>query len=364
MKSKLTAVFFLIPTLIFLFACQNQSGREHSEFLVIDTLSIHYFDEVISTESGLLADPRELVIPGDQQIAVYDHGVKRIILFDHDGNKHGEFGNTGRGPGEWDSMGGAADLNFAEGRFFSTNRERFLFDLYDREGNHQFSVPFPQYMRYSQKQLLPGSLLLVTTGGREDALAVTLDLNDHGKITEKIGLPEAEPFDVRNFEEERLTYASGDIPEHAFNEALAVKNDNGYFILMNTLGELRRYNTAGDLIFRKSLPENVLHPIFDFIVRQNRETSPHSAVPLRYVQKIQLNGDLVYLLIPKIHPEADELDSRLLVYNNEGTLLEHLVFPDPGNEFFFYDFAVSPDNTLFLIDILNARIMKLELDAI
>lgn len=350
----------ILALLTFLLAsCQSYSDQDELQSIEIDTLQVIDLAEIVSAESALLGEPREIVSMNEKHLAVYDHAYKKIIIFNSEGDKLDEFGNVGEGPGEWDSMSGAADLNFDSDLFFTNNRGRFLFDLYNRSGNHIRSISYPQYLNYSHKTLLPDGKLLVTTNGRENALAAVMDLNEMGNIIKRIGSPESEFSEARNIEQERLKYSNGEIPENDRNRALAAKGDDGYFIFMNALGELRHYSEDGELLFQKEIPEIIKTSVFDFVVHQNKEVArEHTVIRLAYARKMLINDDLIYLFMPKPHPGANELDFRMLVYNTNGELQKHYVFTDPEDESFLYDFTISNENNIYFIDVMSSKILK------
>lgn len=358
MKIKIQLFLFTLLPLL-LASCQSYSGEQESQAIVIDTLLVNDLETIVSTESALLGEPREIVSMHEHNLAVYDHAYKKIILFNSEGEKLDEFGNVGEGPGEWDAMSGAADLHFISDRFFTTNRGRFLFDLYDISGNHIKSIPFPQYLNNSHKTVLTDDKILVVTNGRENALAAVMDLNEEGNIIQKIGSPDSEYSEVRNIEQERVAYSNGVIPENDRNRALAAKGEDGYFIFMNALGELRHYSDDGEHIFQKEIPDLIKTSVFDFVVHQNKEElREHTVMPLEFAREMKIHDDLIYLFMPKPHPGATELDFRLLVYNSNGELQKHYVFEDPENESFLYDFAISSDNTVYFIDVMRSKILK------
>lgn len=357
-----TQLLILAVLPLTLASCQNHYGQQEPQSIVIDTLHVSELELIVSTESALLGEPREIVAINEQQFAVYDHAYKKIIVFDNNGDKLNEFGNVGEGPGEWDAMAGAAEIDFVSDRFFTTNKGRFLFDLYDRSGNHIRSISFPQYLYFSHKSLLPDEKLLITTNGRENALAVVMDLNEEEEIIQRIGTPESEYSEGQNFEQERTAYSNGDIPKSDLNRALAARGKDGYFLFMNTLGELRLYSEEGDLIFNKEIPDFIKTTVFDFIIHQNKEEVPkNSVMPLKYARELKVHDDLIYLYMPKPHPEAD-LDFRMLVYDSNGELLKHYVFVDNENESFLYDFAISEDNHIYFIDVMSAEILRFSPD--
>jgi len=306
----------------------------------------------------MLAEPREIVPAEKGELAVYDHGLKQIVIFSSKGEKIHAFGNVGGGPGEWSVMSGAADFNYLNGLFFAANRERFLFQLHDKHGNHLRSIPFPSYMNYSDKTWFSDHQLLVTTKGEDGALAVVLDLDANGDVLKRIGLPEAEPEERLSLEQERIAYSNEEIPETEKNAALAAKGEGGYYLFMNTLGELRHYSEEGELVLVQELPEEVLKPVFEFVATHNRNGPPHAVFPLRYAHRMLMKKGHIYLFMPRPHHEAPNLKSRVLVFDTDGKLIKHLVLEDPDNEAFLYDFTVAEDGDLYFIDIMNSQVLK------
>lgn len=349
-------IFALLPLL--LASCQNYSGQQDPQSIGIDTLRLSNLATTVSTESALLGEPREIVSMDNKHFAVYDHAYKKIIIFNSEGDKLDEFGKVGEGPGEWSSMSGASDLNFVSDLFFTNNRDRFLFDLYNSSGNHIRSISYPQYLNYSHKTLLPDGKLLVTTNGRENALAAVMDLNEEGKIIQKFGLPESEYSEGRNFEQERITYSNGEIPENDLNEALAAKSKDGYFLFMKALGELRHYSDDGELIMQQEIPEKIKKNRFDYVITRNKnDVREHTVMPLEYAREIKILNGLIYLFMPKPDPGALDLDFRMLIYNSDGELLKHYLFVDPEDESFLYDFTVGNDNNIYFIDVMKSKIL-------
>jgi len=362
MKLKIYLFLFGLPALL-LASCQTYSEDQESQSLAIDTLLISDLEPIVSSESALLGEPREIVSIHEYNFAVYDHAHKKIIIFNNEGDKLYEFGAIGGGPGEWDTMSGAADLNFISDRFFTTNRGRFLYDFYDISGNHIKSISFPQYLSNSHKTVLKDDKLLVATNGRENAIAAVMELNEEGNIIQRIGSPESEYSEVRNIEQERVAYSNGVIPESDRNRALAAKGEDGYFIFMNALGELRHFSDDGELIFQIEIPDLIKTSVFDFVVHQNREELREQTVmPLAYAREMLMHEDLIFLFMPKPHPASMDLDFRMLIYNSTGELLKHYVFEDPENESFLYDFAISSDNTIYFIDVMRSEVLSFDPD--
>jgi hypothetical protein len=342
-------------------ACNNEADPGAKSSTTSDSLEIDALNVVISTDSEILGEPREIVNMDEDQFAVYDHAYKKIMVFDKTGEKKYEFGNTGEGPGEWDPMGGARDLSYHNGTFFSNNGSRYLFDLYNKDGSHIKSISYEPYLDYAHKLLIDKNRLLTTTNGGENSLAVVLDLENELAVIDSLGEPAAGFRQRPNFEEQRTTYANGELPEGALNEALVTKIDNDHIIFMNTLGEMRRYSQDGEILFEVEIPSDVKETIFNYIVDVNKnESPPHSVRPLEYAKDIQHKNGLIYLFMPIKHPDREGLEARFLIYNKNGSLLSHYVFKPDEKETILYDFTVDEENVVYFVDVMNARVLSFD----
>lgn len=342
---------------ITLFSCQSEPQQNH-QALAIDTLRIQDFEVVVSSESELLADPRDLALRNGNGFAVYDNGLNQIILLDKEGNKTHSFGQTGRGPGEWGRSFGATDLNFVDDQFLIYNRETYSFQLYDAVGQHLRTTRYEQQLNYNFKSLLPDQTVLVATDGRDSSLAVMLDLKDGGTILQKYGTPESEYMEMWQFEDERVSYSNGIVPPRALNDVLVAKTDEGAVLFFKATGELRHVSDEGAILFSQEIPATIKEPVFQHVVRQNKEfTRPHTLFPLEFADLMRVKNNLIYLFKMKKAESGDGLDSRILVYDMSGNMINHYVYSDPNNEAFIGMMVVSDDNEFYFIDS-NARILK------
>ena len=355
LRLSLFSVLFIL-----VHAC-SQDGPPQANIPSVDPQSVQIgsLDVVISQETDLLGEPREIVYMDEQHFAIYDHAFNKIMVFDTSGSKQYDFGSVGRGPGEWDPMSGAADLNFRNDQFLTTNREEFRLDLFSREGEHIKTIPYSHYPRYSQKVWIADNELLVSTLGKENALAVVTSLDDEEDIRQRIGKPATNYSQRVDLDQERQAYANGEIPESAQNEALAAKTEDGFILFINALGEIRKYSDQGELLFKKLIPNTVRDPIFDHIVQRNTELdSPGVVAPLQYAKDVQVKNGLLYIFIPKQGLDPNLPDSQLLIYDLQGELKKQLVFTDPQREHFLYDMMIDHKNTIYLIDIMNAQVLR------
>lgn len=361
MKTNDLLVLTLILITIFLCACENKSESNITSSVTTTTLKIDSLDVVISTASEMLGEPREIVNMDEDHFAVYDHAYKKIMVFDKTGDKKYEFGNTGEGPGEWDPMSGATDLSFMENKFITSNPGRLLFDAFDREGNHLWAKSFPSFMSNSSKQWMDDLNLFTSTFGRENALAVVMDMNSDGEITERIGEPATHYSKRLDLDQERNSYANGDVPESAKNEVLVAAFDRGYLLFVNSTGELKKYNEERKLLFTSQIPKDVKDQIFNYVVSKNKEIqSPGVVFPLEYAKSIEVKNDLTYVFMPKIGIEGNLPESRIIVFDLNGDLKNQYVFTDQTNTSFLYDMAIDDKNMIYLIDIMNARVLSFD----
>ena len=344
----------------FMLACQQkQDQTSPNEEVKADSIKVSDLQVVIASDSATFAMPSDIVAVGEDAFAVYDYGFNKVLVFNNEGEKQFEFGRTGRGPGEWDPQMKAGDLSYSEGQFLLNSRGQYKFDLYDSEGNYLKSIAYPQYLNNSHKALLDNRRLLVATEGREESLAAILDMDDDGTIEHTVGAPEVPPSEKPEFNKQRLAFSKGEIPDQVKNKALVVKTVEGYALLMNALGELRLYSGDGGLLNTTILPESVRKPIFNYVVELNQDGNlpPNSVMSLGYIQEMKTKDDLIYLLT-RNYPNSEGIHSHLLIYNSEGELQKHITFIDDEQASFLYDFFISAEGRIYLLDAIITRVLK------
>jgi hypothetical protein len=352
----------LVLGFVFTISCSSGEQPEAGDTRVTVTdIDSDSLSTVIDTESAVLAGPTEIIRTDDNRIAVMDRGRNSVLLMNEDWEETGSFGSTGSGPGEWDEMSGAGNLTYGNGRFIVSNRGSFRFDIYDSTGEFEKSVPYPEYMNYQWKAMLPDGQLMVATAGQEDALAVILDPEEEGSIRNTFGDPEPLETERINFEVERTALASGEVPPRLKNQAIVQAFGDGYLLMMNGLGELRYYSQNGDLAWTRPLPETVTSPILDLVVSINEEGRPHTIYPLQYAFDMKTVNGLVYVLTTT-HPEAEEIRQRLMVYDESGSLVNHYRFSHSGQEMILHQMAPMPDGTVYFTDPMNAEIVQFSPD--
>lgn len=358
MKHLFTVSLF-ISIILFSSACTNQATTNGDKSTEVDSLQINAMNVVVPTSSELLGEPRELVLMDEQHFAVYDHAYQKMMVFDTSGTKQYEFGSTGRGPGEWDPMSGATDLNFRNNQFLTNNREEFKLDLYDREGAHIRSIPYKYYPRYSDKVWMEDEQLLAATHGKDSTLAVVTNLNNNEEIVLSIGTSATDYLERMDLDQERESYTNGEVPESAKNEALVAKAPDGFILFINAVGEIQRYSNEGELLFKKLIPNYVKQPIFDHAIQRNKELdSPGVVYPLEYAKDIRVENGLLYIFMPKKGLDGNVPDAQILIYDLDGMLQKQYVFTDQENSHFLYDMIIDEQSNIYLIDVMNAQILS------
>lgn len=355
MKNIFCFLFFLLLALT---SCQDNENIQDrkSHQVAIDTLFIDDFEMLISAESDLLAQPSQLAIMDENTFAVHDRGLGKIVVFDRNGEKQFEYGRAGSGPGEWDP--GFMGLDYYADRFIVTDRNAFRFLLFDRDGTHLKTIEIPDYIRLADQKLLTENRVLSSSSGHQESLALILDLDENEAIIERIGSPEVRPPETRNFDEIREILSSGNIPDALRNEALVAGSDKGIVIFMNVLGELRFYDTDGQLRWQQKLPDEITVPLWDFVIEKNQQARESAYLNPMHATNLRLMDNRIYLLTLK-YPEADEMDVRLLVYNLDGNLIRHTVLLDADDELALWNFDVDNHHRLYFVDAAYGRILRL-----
>lgn len=344
--------------MIGLSACNSETGSTNGYDEVIrGEFTPEKFTTVIDTDSGLLAEPIELIGAGEGRLAIMDYGLNRILLFDDEGNQLQEMGGTGSGPGEWSQMSGAGDLIFTGNHFIVSNRERFHFDIFDNEGSFERSVSYPRYMNYGSKAGIDENRLLVATQGHDDALAVVLDLSLDGEILKRIGTPEAEVPERPNLEEDRLKLAGGEIPGWMKNEALVGIDGEDYILFMYGMGELRRYSSDGERVWSRKIPNEITEPILRLVIEQNAESPPHSVFRLQYAREMRVTDDSIYLLTASF-PDSGVSGAYLLRYSLEGELLEQKFVGQTSYESMIMAMLPGEDGSFHFLDYAGATLLR------
>lgn len=326
-----------------------------------DTLAVSTFEVVVDPAAERLLFPMEIKVFSPRRFAVLDGGLNRVVVFDFDGTPQGHFGSgEGDGPGEWREPG---RLDYAQGVFVVTSRDHSAVNVYSQTGEPIQRSAFAARYRRSSYQLLADDLLLLSTGGHEDALAILTPLADIGTVTARIGEPVAALTGGRiDFEQTRIDIAEGRLPAGIANNALVAGTAEEVYLLLNAAGDLRKYDAAGELLWNRSLPEAMLEPIRTRAVEANRSlpAGSHAFAPIDFALRVRFHQGLVYIL----GGFASETEPRqhFAVFDSDGALASfHRLETDGELPCIILDFDLLPDGGILFIDALNARLLKARL---
>lgn len=356
-----TPFLLLLLSVAFLKSCSGKTDPEKTEAIPIDTLFVQDFEEIVTTESAQLVEPLELENVDEQHFAVLDNRLSKILVFDYSGEKKWEFGKKGSGPGEWEDVNGPADLNYQNEKFMVYNRAQLKLDFFAVSGEYIESVPLPQFMYFSNKKLLDDSTLLVTTDGNENSLATIYEMGEPVKVIKKVGKPVVEYTGAPNFENQRRTYAGGEVPDEAKNSALAIHVDSRFLIFMQTLGEIRLYNEEGKLLKSTGLPEVVKNPLFQRIAERNKNLPANTVANLSYALNMEATPEQIYILTPDFERGGNEINPHLLIYDHNLDLQKHFVLIPQDKPAFLTVFIITPDAEILFLDVENSRVLKAEM---
>lgn len=355
-----TTSILLLLFLLLLSGCQQDESVSlpATEVSVPDTLYSSEFEVVVGLESdpfGMMWMVRRV---DDRRFAVVDMQEQVVRVFATDGTELFHFGGEGRGPGEWEEY--ARSFSYRDSLFLLKDSGNLRVNMYDREGVPLSSVSIEARYRYSGMYQPKAGLLVLSTNGYEGALAKVLNLYDPDAPVQKIGEPvEDPPEGMADLARVRERMTQGEIPALIINEALVAANDLGTFILMNSLGELRFYGTAGNLEWSRQLPEEVTRPIHEHIIERNRSTSGHGYVGLEYAGDMRIFEDALYLLMTPENTGDEESPQNLLVYSLNGELIQRYIITGEGGDLpgFVTSFDLLDDGAILFTD-RNGRILR------
>lgn len=340
--------------------CGGQSVEDIRDRLP-DVLPVSSFHVVVDPAEEHVAFPLEIKAFSPERFAVLDVGSDRVVLFHNDGTPAGHLGRgEGDGPGEWREPG---RLDYAEGLFVVTSRGHSAVNVYSETGEPVQRSPFAARYQESSYQLLADELLLLSTGGHEDALAILTPLSDIGSVVARIGEPVVPLTGERtDFEQTRIQIAEGKLPAAIANNGLVAGTAREVYVLLNAAGKLRKYDAAGGLLWSRPLPEAMLEPIRTRAVEGNRgmPAGTHAYQGIDYAMRVRLHQGRVYIL----GGFASETDPRqhFAVFDSDGALLWfHRLEGDGEMPCIIPDFDVLPDGDILFVDALNARILKARL---
>lgn len=290
-----------------LFGC----GERHEEDVETASVVITSLDTLISTESGLIGMPLEVVLTPSGAVAVADFQSQQVTVIDPDLSVR-RVGRPGEGPGEFDGVWG---LQVAGEDLLVIDRGNGRVQQLALDGTYLDSWPVTPLVRSSFPYLLPDGSVLLGSMGRDSTLAYAFDAE--GEETRRIGVPVAPAPATRNFSAIREAIDRGEIPDQIRNEVLvAGRPDGRVWIALQTEGVLHQYAADGTLEWSVQLQEPEMAAVEEqFFARNRAEQSPNRYHSLQYFSDLFPVNDELWVLMTTLDTDPSAV---VLVFGEDG----------------------------------------------
>ena len=281
------------------------------------------YTTVVSTESGLIAYPSALEIDDDGQVWIADFVNNRLLCVSPHGEIVRTLGRSGAGPAELD------------GPIALLVQDSSLLVVEVRNGRVQ-DISFSGESLATYRLLGPPGLATLTQDrrlasparGETDALIAVHRL-DNPNFPVTLGPRVVAEVSGWDFTSIRARIRDGIIPDEFRNQATPVSAvDGGFWVIVQTEAELRRYSPSGTLEWTRVLdfPE-IQHARADFFRKNNEESNPAMIHTLVTVTDAQEVGSELWLM-PVIAPGGQ--GAIYVLSRTDGSILRRLVFETPN----------------------------------
>lgn len=319
------ALGFLVVALVLISGCDSvqTTASEEVTLLGIDTL--------ISTESGLLAQPVGMAVGTDGTVYVLDGQTAQVHRISPDGALLPSIGKTGEGPGE-----------FQRPRTISVNSDTLWvidggngrLQVLTTAGEPLSTGPLPPRVAFYISRFAREGRILASTLGQDSCLAVLY--SPDGRELGRFGMPPVNPpsfIDIRALREE---ISAGEVPGFFRNTVIPLAGPNGQvWLAMLADGALWRFDQEGTPLGRTVLEEPEMDKtLADFFLKNQEDAPQPSLYPLMYIADIQGVGSEVWVLLNR----ADEDSGVIVAFSSEGEKLRRILLPAVhGGKYFAVD---------------------------
>lgn len=259
------ALLLFIGTFV---ACTPEEAEREVKFQEVEMEASLLFSTERSTEFTIPS----LILATDEGFVLFDEGHNRFVLKDFDWNKVTEFGNEGRGPGDFQQVNGFWEVNNS---FWVYDRLGTKFILYSREGKWMKdqiidSDLFPVFP-FTMEVLEP-HLFTVATNGENGSLATLVDTESKQKKSVGEAIGDYVRFDAPSDPDHtRQAVSAGSIPDYYKNSVILNSNQSGLFVFQQTTAVLEKYSHSGEHIWSRNLEFPVQQGLFDHMFEVNAD---------------------------------------------------------------------------------------------
>ena len=277
-------------------------------------------DTLISTESALLAHPTDIDVGVDGDVYIADARANHIVHLPANGAAARTIGREGQGPGEFSRP---SVVRSKPGGLLIFDRGNGRVQYLSREGNFLSVVEAPPQSLASPLYLQSDGGILVGSMGVDSSLVMSFDSS--GSLRGLVGEPVVPPVSFFDFGSMKDRIARGEVPAEFRNNVLtAGAKDDGIWIVLQTEGEIRRYDPSGELLWRQTIDEPQIRISREqFFDRNSLIENPMSVAPLRAFADIFLVEDELWILLATEAPDP----AVVLSMSVSGKVTRRLVIP-------------------------------------
>lgn len=339
----------LLLTSCLLNACKTEDERNQNSTETISRVSIDTLQTFTDFETHDIAQPVTLLMLHNGNIAITDFAQKRINIVSPEGELTATFGREGRGPGEFLRPDKIIETDVIS----VIDSDLHMISQFDHEGNLLDAYPFASDGIFSEAVLLADSIIVTSTGGKEDALLSITNIEEDSTLW--FGEPKGKSFEVVDFQESISQLKSGEIPDLYKNQVKLQSTENHIYAYLHPYSELHKYDASGNLIWKKKLEFPYNEDLFEKVVELAKK-SPGGLPAINYISEFKVIDNEIYFLTIRRNKEDPQL---LVQISDQGDITRICTLPTGFG--YFSDFELSPEtNKLYIASSNDGIVYKTE----
>lgn len=298
---------YLASAVILILAFWGCVEKEESNQTEIREIQIDTLYTFTSFEEHNIAQPSQVEVLENGNIAIVDFGQHKVNILQTDGELVTSFGREGRGPGEFIQIG----------NLFNTGDVVHVIDInqsviskFDLDGNFLTSHTFKSEAILKEVAAINHNQYAIASGGAENALLSITNFNTDS--TFYFGNPKEEIMEIVDFQASLNQLKNGEIPGF-FKNLVTLRSDGEHiYAYLRAYSELHKYDTSGNLIWEQKLDLPYNEEIFNRTVEQAKNVS--GGIPTyNYISDFEIFAQETILLTNRRNSD----DSQLLVRLNK-----------------------------------------------
>jgi hypothetical protein len=290
---------------------------------------------------------------------LFDAKTNEVAKFNLKGQKLLSVGSQGRGPGEFQSVGG----------FWKFNDRILVYDItgkkliqYDDSGSHVKDIML-DFVTFSGMptgmEVISAHQFFMPSNGKNGSLLRLVDLNTKsveyfGEAVDKDG----NAGKVQSSAERQQAITSGEIPAMYKNNVLLSSNNTGLYSFQQTTARLEKYDFSGKLLWTKNLKVPAVDDLFERLFDENRSRIKNSKMLLPFVYADGISASKKGVAV-KLNLFANQPLTVVWVPNH-GKRVTVVTFPELKNlSPVPHRFAISDDHQkIFFVSTLEGKVYE------